>query len=73
MDIDGIKTKALGNSPVVYQLGLWAFTASVLDSISDQGTKISQATQYDHSKAKQKLGTELQTLALGAEESPRHW
>ena len=50
MDIDGIKTKALGNSPVVYQLGLWAFTASVLDSISDQGTKISQTTWHNENK-----------------------
>ena len=54
MDIDGIKTKALGNSPVVYQLGLWAFTASVLDSISDQGTKISQTTWHSQTNKNKK-------------------
>ena len=58
---------------MVQWLGLLTLTAEGLGLIPDQGTKISQATQYDHSKAKQKLGTELQTLALGAEESPRHW
>ena len=53
-------------------LGLLALTAEGLGSIPDRGTKISQATQCDHNKARQKLGTELQTLALGGEENPRH-
>ena len=58
---------------MVQWLGLLALTAEGLGSIPDRGTKISQATQCDHNKAKQKLGTELPTLAFGGEESPRHW
>lgn len=48
MDIDEIKTR-LWEFPSGLRLGLWAFTASVLDSISDQETR----SHKPHSTAKQ--------------------